>query len=184
MESLRKFRPFYLALKRWFWDLIQRHAHGVISQAFTRQALVSTFMMVLFILRESFAWWSSRPSSITVILLIIRGCIGLEGVCFRCAWCSFFFKSSISSCMALLLFYLWDTWLPTREWLLLVWEKCTLPFRYLSRSLSRSRLRKSSCRWEPAVSAWCRLVLCGLDPTMFNRYTHWCTSSSHRQRQL
>ena len=82
MESLRKFRPLYLMLERWFWDLIQRLAHGVISQAFTRRAIVSTFMMALFIVRESFAWWSSRPSSITVILFIVRGRIRTGGSLF------------------------------------------------------------------------------------------------------
>ena len=81
--------------------------------------------------------------------------------------------------MALLLFCFWDTWLPTREWLRHVWQVCTLPSRYFSRSLSRSRLRKSSCRWEPTDSTWRRP-----DPTMFNCYTHWCTSSPHRRCQL
>ena len=58
MESPRKFRPLYLAPERQFGDLIQRLGHGVISQAFTRWALVSTFLMVLFVVGETFAWWS------------------------------------------------------------------------------------------------------------------------------
>ena len=163
--------------ERWFGDLIQRLAHGVISQAFTRRALVSTFMMVLFIVGESFAWWSFRPSPIIIISSSLEDTSELEGVRFCHARRNFFFKLSISSCMALLMFYLWDMWLPTQEWLLLVWVVCTLPSRCLSWSLSRSRLRKSSCRWEPADS-----TCCALDPTMFSRYTHWYTSSSHRWR--
>ena len=58
MESLRKFGVFYPAHERRFGDLIQRLAHSVTSQAFTRQALVPMFMMVLFIIGERLAWWS------------------------------------------------------------------------------------------------------------------------------
>ena len=43
MESLRKFCPLYLA-------------HNVISQAFARQALVSSLVVVLFIVGERLAW--------------------------------------------------------------------------------------------------------------------------------
>ena len=77
-------------------------------------------------------------------------------------------------CMALL-FCSWETWLPTREWLLLVCVVCMLP----SWSRLRSRLRKSSCRWEPMGSCWW-----GLDPTIVDCCTHYYTSSSHRRCQL
>ena len=77
-------------------------------------------------------------------------------------------------CMALL-FCSWETWLPTREWLLLVCVVCMLP----SWSCLRSRLRKSSCRWEPMGSCWW-----GLDPTIVDCCTHYYTSSSHRRCQL
>ena len=73
MESPRKFCPFYLARERWFGDLIQRLAHSIIFQAFTRWALVSSPMVVLFIIGESIAWWSSWPLLVTSSLFIIGG---------------------------------------------------------------------------------------------------------------
>ena len=91
MELLRKFRPLYLARERWFGDLIQRLAYGVISQAFTRWALAYMFMRVLFIVGESLAWRGSWPSPIVIILFIIRGNIRTGG-------------SSFLPCMVQLLF--------------------------------------------------------------------------------
>ena len=91
MESLRKFHPLYLACERWFGDLIQRLAHGIISQAFMRQTLVSTFMMVFVIVGESLTWWSSWPSPIIIILFIVRGHIKTR-------------RSSFPLCTAQLLF--------------------------------------------------------------------------------
>ena len=73
MESLRKFCSLYLARERWFRDLFQRLAHSIISQAFTRQALVSSLVVVLFIVGERLAWWSSWPLPVTIILFIIGG---------------------------------------------------------------------------------------------------------------
>ena len=132
MEMLRKFYPLYLARERWFGDLIQRFARSVISQASTRRGLVPTFVMVLFIIGEILAWWSSWPLPITSILFIIRGDIKTGRSWFRCAWRNFIFKLSISSCMASVLFCLWETWLPIWEWLLLICVVCTLPSRSYS----------------------------------------------------
>ena len=73
MESLRKFCHLYLARERWFGDLIQCLAHSVVSQAFTRRALVSSLMVVPFIIGERFAWWSSWPLPVTSILFVIGG---------------------------------------------------------------------------------------------------------------
>ena len=59
MELSRKFCLLYLACERRFGDLIQCLAHSVISQAFTRRALVSSPVVVFFIVGERLAWWSS-----------------------------------------------------------------------------------------------------------------------------
>ena len=79
--------PLYLERERWFRDLIQCLAHSVIFQASTRQALIPTFVMVLFIVGERLAWWSSWHLPITSILFIIRGDIRTG-------------RSSFSLCMA------------------------------------------------------------------------------------
>ena len=97
-----------------------------------------------------------------------------EGVCFRRAWRNSFFRWSIFLCMALLS-YSWEMWLPTLEWLLLVWVLCTLP----SWSHLCSRLRKSSCHWKPMDSCWWEP-----DPTIGDHCTCCYTSSPHRWCQL
>ena len=73
MKSMRKFCPLYLMRERWFGDLIQRLAHSIFSQAFTKRALVSSLVVVLFIVRERLALWSSWPLPITSISFIIKG---------------------------------------------------------------------------------------------------------------
>ena len=73
MESTRKSRPFYFARERWFGDLIQHLAHSVVSQAFTRRALVSSPVVVLFNIGERVTWWSSWPLPIISILFIVEG---------------------------------------------------------------------------------------------------------------
>ena len=45
MELLRKYWPFNLAHEGQLGNLVQCFAHSVISQAFARWALVSTFVM-------------------------------------------------------------------------------------------------------------------------------------------
>ena len=87
MESLRKFCHLYLARERWFEDLIQRLTHSVVSQAFTRWAFVSSLVVVLFIVGERLAWWSSGPLPVTSILFIIGRDVETG-------------KSSFSLCMA------------------------------------------------------------------------------------
>ena len=79
MESQRKFCPLYLARERWSRDLIQRLAHSIISQAFTRWAFISTFLMVLLVVRERLVEWSSWPSPITRILFTLRGNVRVIG---------------------------------------------------------------------------------------------------------
>ena len=59
MEPLRKYCPFNLAREGWLGNLVQCFAHSVISQASTRQALVSMFVMVFFIVGKKLTGWSS-----------------------------------------------------------------------------------------------------------------------------
>ena len=59
IESLRKSCPFNLVCEGRLGNLVQRLAQSVISQAFVRQALIPTFVMVLFIAGERLAGWCS-----------------------------------------------------------------------------------------------------------------------------
>ena len=77
METLRKFSPFYLARERGFKDLIQHLTHNIISHAFARRAFVPSPVVALFVARERFTQWSSRPLPVTSVLLIIRGDVGI-----------------------------------------------------------------------------------------------------------
>ena len=45
--------------ERRFGNLVQHLAHSVVSQAFARQALIPTFVMVLIIVGERLARWGS-----------------------------------------------------------------------------------------------------------------------------
>ena len=72
---------------------------------------------------------------------------------------------------ARLLFCLWRTWLPVREWLLLVWVVFTLLSRNLPFSSFRSRsgLGKLPYYWDLAGSSWWEPTWWGPDPTMPDR---------------
>ena len=59
IESLRKSCPFNLICEGQFGNLVQHVAYCVISQAFTRQALIPKFMMALLIVRERLTRWGS-----------------------------------------------------------------------------------------------------------------------------
>ena len=78
-------------------------------------------------MRESLAWGGSWPLPIVVIIFIVEKSVKARGDCLRCVRRNFLFKSFISRCMTYSSSCLWDTWLPTREWLLLVWVVFTLP---------------------------------------------------------
>ena len=73
MESPRKIRTFYVSCEGWFRNLIQRLVHGIIPQAFVRQALVSTSMVVLLVIGESLGGRSSRSLSITSTICLFKG---------------------------------------------------------------------------------------------------------------
>ena len=52
LEPLRKYGPFYVMRKRRPGELIQRPAHGIVSQAPRRWAFVSTSPVVFFFMGE------------------------------------------------------------------------------------------------------------------------------------
>ena len=52
----RKYCRFNLTCEGRLGNLVQRFAHSVISQASARWALVSTFVMVFFVVGKSLAW--------------------------------------------------------------------------------------------------------------------------------
>ena len=135
IEAPRKSCPFDFMRERWPRNLVQRPVHSVVTQASARRAFIPSFVMVLLIIGERLTGWGSWPLSIANILFIIRGNIRIG-------------RSSLSSCLALA-FCSWETWLPPREWLLLACMVCKLT----SRSLLRSRLMKSSWRWDPMDSS-------------------------------
>ena len=59
IESPRKSCPLNLVCEGRFGNLVQRLAHSIISQTFTRQALIPTFVIALFIVEERLAGWGS-----------------------------------------------------------------------------------------------------------------------------
>ena len=73
LESSRKCSPFYVACERWFGELIQCPAHGIVSQAPRRWAFTFTPPVVLFFVREGLAWRSSGSLPIVIITFIIGG---------------------------------------------------------------------------------------------------------------
>ena len=103
----------------------------MVSQAPWRWASAFMPLVMLFHMRESLAWGGPWPLPTVVIVFVIEKCVQARGDCLRCARRNFLFKSFISRCMACSLSHLWDMWLPTREWLLLVWVVFTLPSRNL-----------------------------------------------------
>ena len=73
LESQRECNPFYEACERWFRELIQCLAHGIVSQAPRRWASMFTPLVVLFYMREGLAWRGSRSLPIVIIAFIIGG---------------------------------------------------------------------------------------------------------------
>ena len=73
LESSRKCSPFYAACERWFKELIQCPAHGIVSQAPKRRAFTFMPSVVLFFVRKGLTWRSSRSLPIVIIALIIEG---------------------------------------------------------------------------------------------------------------
>ena len=71
VESSRKFCLFYPPCKWWLRNLAQCLFHNISSHSFTRRASAFSSVETLFIIREGFAWWSSRPLSINSVLFII-----------------------------------------------------------------------------------------------------------------
>ena len=170
LKSSRECSPFYVACKRWFRELIQCPAHGIVSQAPRRWASAFVPLVMLFFMREGLAWSGSWSLPIVIIAFIIGGQVKVKMRTPLLCMAQFLFKSFISRCMACSLFCLWDTWLPTREWFLLVWVVFTLPSRNLPFSSFRSRLRlgKSPYCWDLAGSGWWEPAWWGPDPTMLD----------------
>ena len=73
LESLREYSPFNVACERWFGELIQCPAHGIVSQAPRRWAFTLTLLVVPFFMREGLAWRSSQSLPIVIIAFIIGG---------------------------------------------------------------------------------------------------------------
>ena len=79
MEPPRKNCPFNLMHEGWLGNLVQCFTHSVISQASVRRALISTFVMVFFIVGKRLTRRSSWPSPITSILFTFKGNVKVEG---------------------------------------------------------------------------------------------------------
>ena len=75
----RKFSSLNSTCERQPENLVQHLTHSIISQAFARWAPTSTFTVVILITREGFTKRSSRPGSVSTILLIARREIRIRG---------------------------------------------------------------------------------------------------------
>ena len=73
LESSRECSPFYVACKRWFRELIQCPAHGIVSQAPRKWASAFVPLVMLFFMREGLAWSGSWSLPIVIIAFIIGG---------------------------------------------------------------------------------------------------------------
>ena len=71
VEPSRKFCLFYLPCKGWLRNLAQRFFHNINSYSFMRRASAFPSVKMLFLIREGFAWWSSRLLSVYSIFIII-----------------------------------------------------------------------------------------------------------------
>ena len=58
LEPPRTYGPFYVMCKRRLGELIQRPAHGIVSQALKSWAFVPTPPVVLFFMGEGLTWGS------------------------------------------------------------------------------------------------------------------------------
>ena len=73
LESPRECSPFYVACERWFRELIQCPAHGIVSQAPRRWASAFAPLVMLFFMRECLSWRGSRSLPIVIIAFTIEG---------------------------------------------------------------------------------------------------------------
>ena len=171
LESSRECNPLYVACERWFRELIQFLAHGIISQAPRRWAFTLTPLVVLFFIREGLAWRGSRSLPIVIIAFIIGGHVRARTRLPSLCMAQLSLQVVYLSLHGLSSFCLWDTWLPTWEWLLLVWVVFTLPSRNLPFSSFRSHsgLGKLPCCWDLAGLSWWEPARWGPDPTMLDR---------------
>ena len=71
VEPSRKFCLFYPPCKMWFRNLAQCLLHNISSYSFARRAPTFPLVKILFLTRERFAWWSSRPFSVYNIFFIV-----------------------------------------------------------------------------------------------------------------
>ena len=71
LESLRECSPFYTSCERWFRELIQCPAHGIVSQSPRRWAFTFTPLVMLFFMRESLTWKGSWSLPIVIVAFII-----------------------------------------------------------------------------------------------------------------
>ena len=127
--------------------------------------------------KRNFYTWNKiflEHSPIVVIVFVVERCVWARGDCLHCARHSFLFKSFISRCMACSSSHLWDMWLPTREWFLLVCVVFTLPSRNLPFFSFRpcSGFGKLPCCWDLVSSGWWEPALWGSDPAMFDCCSH------------
>ena len=72
VESSQKLRLFYPSCEEWLRNLTQCLFYNVSSHSFTRKASMFSLVMMLFVIGEGFAWWSSWPLSINSVLFLIR----------------------------------------------------------------------------------------------------------------
>ena len=73
IKSPRKACTLYPSCERWFSNLVQRFAHGLVSKALARWTLILTPMATVFLIAwESFARWSSGSLPIRGIFCIPR----------------------------------------------------------------------------------------------------------------
>ena len=73
LESPRECSPFYAVCERWFRELVQCPAHGIVSQAPKRWASAFAPLVILFFMREGLALRGSRSLPIVIIASIIGG---------------------------------------------------------------------------------------------------------------
>ena len=73
LESPKECSPFYAVCERWFRELIQCLAHGIVSQALRKWASVFAPLVMLFFMGEGLALRGSRSLPIVIIAFIIGG---------------------------------------------------------------------------------------------------------------